>query len=81
MAAVREAVVDGLFYPATPGALRAQIVDCLSGVDAADDATRVPPKLLISRHAGSAAPSDTSRGAVSADLIPRGNGQGDQPWT
>lgn len=81
MAAVREAVVDGLFYPATPAALRAQIVDCLSGVDAADDARRVPPKLPISRHAGSAAPSGTSRRAVSADLIPRGNGQGDQPWT
>lgn len=81
MAAVREAVVDGLFYPAAFGALRAQIVDCVSGVDAADDATRVPPKLLISPHAGSAEPSGTSRGAVSADPIARGNGQGEPPWT
>ena len=52
MAAVREAVVDGLFYPAAPGALRAQIVDYLSGVDAADDARRAPPKVLITPHAG-----------------------------
>lgn len=52
MPAVREAVVDGLLYPAAPGALRAQIVDCLAGVDAADDAQSVPPKLLIAPHAG-----------------------------
>jgi len=52
MSAVREAVVDGLFYPAAPGALRAQVVDYLAGMVAADDAERVPPKLLITPHAG-----------------------------
>ena len=51
MPAVREAVVDGLFYPAAPAALRAQIVDCLAGVGAADD-TGHAPKLLITPHAG-----------------------------
>lgn len=81
MAAVREAVVGGLCCPATPGALRTQIVDGLSGVDAADDATRVPPELLINRHAGPGATSGTSRGAVSPSLIPRRNGQGDPPWS
>ena len=51
MPAVREAAVDGLFYPAAPAALRAQVVDCLAGVGAADDIGR-PPKLLIAPHAG-----------------------------
>jgi AmmeMemoRadiSam system protein B len=51
MPAVREAVVDGLFYPAAPWALRAQIVDCLLGAGTADDAGRAP-KLLIAPHAG-----------------------------
>jgi len=51
MPGVREAVVDGLFYPAAPAALRAQIVDYLAGAAPADRATR-PPKLLISPHAG-----------------------------
>ena len=51
MPAVREAAVDGLFYPAAPAALRAQVVDCLAGVGAADDAGRTP-KLLIAPHAG-----------------------------
>lgn len=51
MPAVREAVVDGLFYPAAPGALRAQIVDYLASVGATDDAGRAP-KLLITPHAG-----------------------------
>jgi MEMO1 family protein len=51
MPAVREAVVDGLFYPAARGALRAQIVDYLAGMVAADDAGRAP-KLLITPHAG-----------------------------
>ena len=51
MPVVREAVVDGLFYPAAPAALRAQIVDYLVGAAPADRATR-PPKLLISPHAG-----------------------------
>ena len=51
MPAVREAVVDGLFYPAAPAALRAQIVDCLAGVGAADD-TGHAPKLLITPNAG-----------------------------
>jgi AmmeMemoRadiSam system protein B len=52
MPAVREAVVDGLFYPAAPGALRAQIVDYLvgAGVGVASDGRM--PKLLITPHAG-----------------------------
>jgi len=50
MPAVREAVVDGLFYPAVPAALRAQVVDYLAGVGAADDIGRTP-KLLIAPHA------------------------------
>jgi len=52
MPAVREAVVDGLFYPAAPDALRARIADYLDGADAADDAEHVPAKLLITPHAG-----------------------------
>ena len=52
MPAVRRAVVDGLFYPAAPAALRAQVADYLAGVGAADDAARAPPKLLITPHAG-----------------------------
>jgi AmmeMemoRadiSam system protein B len=51
MPAVREAVVDGLFYPAVPAALRAQVVDYLAGVGAADD-IGLTPKLLIAPHAG-----------------------------
>lgn len=51
MPSVREAVVDGLFYPAARGALRAQIVDYLAGMVAVDDAGRAP-KLLIAPHAG-----------------------------
>ncbi len=51
MPAVRHAVVDGLFYPAAPAALRAQVADYLAGVDTADDAARLP-KLLITPHAG-----------------------------
>src|SRR2546430_6112446 len=50
MPAVRQAVVDGLFYPATPAALRAVVADHLAGAGA--DAARVPPKLLITPHAG-----------------------------
>ncbi len=41
MPTVRRAVVDGLFYPAAPAALRAQVVDYLAGADA-DDAARFP---------------------------------------
>ncbi|HKX42298.1 MAG TPA: AmmeMemoRadiSam system protein B [Burkholderiaceae bacterium] len=53
MPAVREAVVDGLFYPAAPRALRASIVDYLVGAaTAGDTAERGPPKLLIAPHAG-----------------------------
>lgn len=49
---VRRAVVDGLFYPAAAGALRAQVVAYVAGVGvAADDAGR-SPKLLITPHAG-----------------------------
>ncbi len=51
MPAVRPAVVDGVFYPAAPRALRARIVDCLVGAGAAADVGRVP-KLLIAPHAG-----------------------------
>ena len=51
MPAVREAVVDGLFYPAAPAALRAQVVGYLTGAGAADDIGRTP-KLLIAPHAG-----------------------------
>jgi AmmeMemoRadiSam system protein B len=51
MPAVREAVVDGLFYPAAPAVLRAQVVDYLAGVGAPDDEGRTP-KLLIAPHAG-----------------------------
>ena len=54
MSAVREAVVDGLFYPAAPAALRAQVVDYLAGAGTADGAVErgAPPKLLITPHAG-----------------------------
>ena len=51
MPAVREAVVDGLFYPAAPAVLRAQVVDYLAAVGAPDDVGRTP-KLLIAPHAG-----------------------------
>ena len=52
MPAVRRAVVDGLFYPAAPAALRARVADYLAGVGAADGLERVAPKLLITPHAG-----------------------------
>ncbi len=51
MPAVREAVVDGLFYPAAPAALRAHVADYLAGVGTVDDVGRTP-KLLIAPHAG-----------------------------
>jgi AmmeMemoRadiSam system protein B len=51
MPVVREAVVDGLFYPAAPGVLRAQVVDYLAGAAPADPAYP-PPKLLVTPHAG-----------------------------
>jgi len=51
MPAVREAVVDGLFYPAGSAALHAQVVDYLAGGGAADDIGGTP-KLLIAPHAG-----------------------------
>ena len=51
MPAVREAVVDGLFYPAVSAALHAQVVDYLAGVGATDNIGRTP-KLLIAPHAG-----------------------------
>ncbi len=51
MPAVRRAVVDGLFYPAAPEALRAQVADYLAGVGVDDDAAHLP-KLLITPHAG-----------------------------
>jgi MEMO1 family protein len=53
MLALRLAVVDGLFYPTAPAALRAQVLDYLAAVGADDnDAARPPPKLLITPHAG-----------------------------
>jgi hypothetical protein len=51
MPTVRRAVVDGLFYPAAPGALRAQVADFLAHVGADHDAARLP-RLLITPHAG-----------------------------
>jgi MEMO1 family protein len=51
MLTVRHAAVDGLFYPAAPGALRAQVGSYLAGVSAYDDAARLP-KMLIAPHAG-----------------------------
>lgn len=52
MPAVREAVVDGLFYPAAAGALRARIAEYLAGANASDAAAGRAPKLLITPHAG-----------------------------
>ena len=52
MPAVRLCVVDGLFYPAEPAALRAQIARCFAAVDSSDDAALPPSKLLITPHAG-----------------------------
>ncbi|HEY2254639.1 MAG TPA: AmmeMemoRadiSam system protein B, partial [Variovorax sp.] len=51
MPAVRHAAVDGLFYPCAPMALRGQIAGYLDGV-ADSDGARLPPKLLITPHAG-----------------------------
>jgi AmmeMemoRadiSam system protein B len=51
MLAVRHAAVDGLFYPAAPGPLRAQVASYLAGVSAYDDAAPLP-KMLIAPHAG-----------------------------
>jgi hypothetical protein len=50
MPAVRRAVVDGLFYAAAPGALRAQVAGYLGGVGANGGAGL--PKVLIAPHAG-----------------------------
>lgn len=50
MSTIRRAAVDGLFYPAAPGALRAEIEDYLADVPT-EDGTPVP-KLLITPHAG-----------------------------
>lgn len=55
MSSVRRAVVDGLFYPAAPAALRAQVAGYLAGVAAsigADNGAARWPKLLITPHAG-----------------------------
>jgi len=49
MPALRLAVVGGLFYPAAPAALRAQVAGYLGRVDAADGHARAP-KLLIVPH-------------------------------
>jgi AmmeMemoRadiSam system protein B len=50
MAEVRRAAVAGLFYPAEPARLRAQIERCLAS--AGTDPTASAPKLLIVPHAG-----------------------------
>ena len=50
MPAVRRAVVDGLFYPAAPEALRAEVAEHLAAVGGAAAAS--VPKLLITPHAG-----------------------------
>jgi AmmeMemoRadiSam system protein B len=50
MPALRPAVVDGLFYPAAPVALRAEIATLLAGAAAAPPAAA--PRLLIAPHAG-----------------------------
>ena len=51
MLALRPAVVDGLFYPAAPAALRAQVEAYLADVGAIGGATG-STKLLIAPHAG-----------------------------
>jgi len=51
MPAVREAAVDGLFYPAAPAALRARVLAYLAAANAATDIERTP-KLLVAPHAG-----------------------------
>jgi AmmeMemoRadiSam system protein B len=51
MVPLRHAVVDGLFYPAQPGALREQIAHYLEDAHA-DQLAGPLPKLLISPHAG-----------------------------
>jgi AmmeMemoRadiSam system protein B len=51
MPAVREAVVDGLFYPAAPTALRARVAAYLRAAQAGERAAR-PTKLMIVPHAG-----------------------------
>jgi len=61
MPAVREAVVDGLFYPAAPAALRAQVAGYLGRVDAADGHARAP-KLLIVPHADHSFANPSSAG-------------------
>ncbi|NML18719.1 AmmeMemoRadiSam system protein B [Azohydromonas caseinilytica] len=50
MPALRPAVVDGLFYPAAPAALREDIDALLAGARAPQPSR--PPKLLIVPHAG-----------------------------
>jgi AmmeMemoRadiSam system protein B len=53
MPALRHPAVDGLFYPAAPAALRAQVAHCLGAAVADDnDVGQPPPKLLITPHAG-----------------------------
>jgi len=52
MSALRHPAVDGLFYPAAPAALRAQVAHCLGAVVADDNDAGQPPKLLITPHAG-----------------------------
>lgn len=52
MSVVRHAVVDGLFYPAAPDALRAMVVNYLAVAGADDENASSPPKLLITPHAG-----------------------------
>jgi MEMO1 family protein len=51
MPVVRCAVVDGLFYPAAPEALREQVAQYLADVCPDDDNAARLPKLLITPHA------------------------------
>ena len=71
MPALRLAVVGGLFYPAAPAALRAQVADYLAAAGVDDnDAGPPPPKLLITPHAGY-----EYCGAVAASAYARLRGQ------
>jgi len=52
MPTVRQAAVDGLFYPAAPDALRVQVADSLDRAATDAGAAHPPPKVLIAPHAG-----------------------------
>jgi AmmeMemoRadiSam system protein B len=52
MAPIRQAAVDGLFYPRAPAALRAQVLAYGADAAAADGSAAARPKMLIVPHAG-----------------------------